>query len=328
MPTRKDVANLAAVSPTLVSYYINSSGYVGKENKVKIQHAIEKLNYRPNLIAKSLKLKRTNQLVLICNEIRNPFHSELVFGTTQLAYSKGFIMLFSNIVDDPKCIERICGFQVSGVIIASDKVDSKHINEIVRMDIPVVILTNINMNNLDNKVSQIKVDGYKAIRKLLRHVISKGHKNIAWISSCPSSKYNHIDRKTSGFLDEAMAQGLKEKSLYFIYDTASAIKAYEKVKELLKYKNAPTAYICANDAVAIGVLRAAHDNGLKVPEDIVVTGFDNSENSKLSIPALTTVDLCASRMSEVAVNMMLQKLSGKNVNSISVEGEVIIRDST
>ena len=108
MVSRKDIAKEAGVSATSVSYYVNKNGYVSKEAGQRIQAAIDKLNYHPNLVAQSLKRKSSKQIVFLCNEIKNPFYSQLISSATTAAYNHGYFILFSNIIDDKKYIQQIC----------------------------------------------------------------------------------------------------------------------------------------------------------------------------------------------------------------------------
>ncbi len=328
MVTRKDVANLAGVSPASVSYFVNKSGYVSKEKEEKIAKAIETLNYRPNLIAKSLRIKTSNQLVMVCNEIRNSFHSELVYRTTKLAYQKGYTMLFCNVIDDFDYIEKICSYQVNGVFIVTNKIAPEQINRIASMNIPTVTLTNMEWNNLDESISEIKIDVYTAMRKLVKYIIAKGHTKIAYISNCPAAKYKHIDQRTHAFLDETKGNHLDSKHIQIIYNITNASMAREAVKESFSHEDHPTAFLCGNDTAAVGVLRAIHELGLKVPDDVVVTGFDNSEISRISIPSLTTIDMFVNQLGEIMLSVMLDKINGQKTTNILIEPQLILREST
>lgn len=328
MATRKEVAELAGVSPTSVSYYINNNGYVSEEKRARISKAIEELNYYPNLIARSLKIKTTNHIVLICNEIRNPYYAELVYKMTHCAYKKGYTMLFCNIIDDPQYIDQICGYQVRGVLIASDKVSPEQINRIADMNIPTVILTNMIWDTINKNVLQIKIDTYSGMREVVKHLVSKGHKRIAYVSSCQSKEQSYYDRKFKGFIDELSSNNIDICEDYILYNITSASDSHKYVKEVMDLDVPPTAYVCCNDAVATGILSLVNEERLRVPEDIAITGFDNSENARLSIPKLTTVDIPVSQLSDIAISMMIDKINNKKTHDIMVSTELVIRKSS
>lgn len=327
MATRKDVAKLANVSPTSVSYYINESGYVSQEKRDRIEAAIKELNYRPNLIARSLKVKNTNQLLLVCNEIRNPFHSELVYYTTKFAYEHGYIMMFSNIINDQDYIKTICDYQISGAIFATNQVTEEQINYFASLGIPTLTIGNMNWDNLDEAVTKIRIDAYHAIKDLVDLMHDKGHNNLAFISSCPSYDLRFIDGKIKGFLD-----GCSENNLTcednIVYNIADAKHAYEEVLNLLNNGFEPRAFLCTNDAVATGTLRALNEFGLSVPKDAIVSGFDNTDSSQMSIPSLTTVDLELDKVSKLAIDTMIKKINNESVKDKVIKTTTIEREST
>lgn len=327
MATRKDVAKLANVSPTSVSYYINDSGYVSQEKRERIEAAIKELNYRPNLIARSLKVQKTNQLLLVCNEIRNPFYSELVYYTTKFAYQHGYVMMFSNIINDQDYIETICDYQISGVIFATNQVTEDQINYVAGLGIPTLTIGNMSWKDLNSDVTRIKIDAYHAIKDLVKLMTLKGHDDIAFISSCPSYDLRFVDGKTKGFIDGCEAAGTFDEST-IIYNIADAKKAHLEVLKALNAGFKPRAFICTNDAVATGTLRALNEYGLSVPKDAIVSGFDNTDSSQMSIPSLTTVDLELDKVSELAINSIVKRINKESVEDMTIKTTTIEREST
>jgi DNA-binding LacI/PurR family transcriptional regulator len=328
MPTRKDVATLAGVSPASVSYYINKSGYVSREKTERIQKAIDELNYRPNRIARSLKTKKTYQIVLISNEIRNPFNAELVYETTTLMYERGYTILFSNVVDDPAYADTIIGYQADGVIIVSDRFGPDKIRQIRKKNIPVVLLTNMNWDPIGDGVAQIRLDVHAAVRAAVRHIVELGHKRIGWVGSCKGPDCAQMDGKTKGFMDEMAASGLTVADKDLFFGIASARRAYEAMAPVLRKGDYPSAFVCVNDAVGIGIIGAARDNGLHVPRDVAVSGFADMEYSRLCDPPLTTVDIGMKELSRTAVDMMLRMVDGEEVADESTSWKLIVRGST
>lgn len=326
MATRKDVAQLAGVSPTSVSYYVNNSGYVSVDKQLRIQKAIDELNYRPNLLARSLKVQKTNQLLLVCNEIRNPFHAELVYYTTKYAYENDYIMLFANVQDDAEYIEKICDYQINGIIVASNKISEEKLAEISKLDIPIVAIINMDMNNLSDNITHIKVDSIPAIENIVDIIIENGHSKLAFISSCPSKDRRMVEGKTRGFIDRTRKHGLYECEDNIVYNVTSSLAAYDVTKKLISEKEL-TAIICANDAVAIGAIRAVHEAGLRVPEDVVVTGFDNSDSSMTSIPSLTTIDVSVKHISELTIEAIIKRINGESIEDMLITTKLIRRES-
>lgn len=326
MATRKDVAKLAGVSPTSVSYYVNNNGYVSKEKQEKIKAAIEELKYRPNLLARSLKVQKTNQILLVCNEIRNPFHAELVYYTTKYAYENDYVMLFANVQDDSEYIEKICDYQVNGIIIASNKISEDKLRDISDLGIPIITITNMDWENTNDHITHIKFDTIDAISNIVDIIAEKGHKRLVFIASCPSEEERMVDRKIRGFTEGVKRNGLVEEDQKILYNVTNSLTSYERTKELLKEFH-PTAIVCANDAVAIGAMRAAHEAGLKVPDDIVITGYDNTDSSITSIPSLTTIDLSLKKVSQLTIETIIKGINGVKQEDIMISTKLIRRES-
>lgn len=328
MATRKDVAELAGVSPSMVSYVINNSGYVSQKKREAICDAIEKLQYRPNMVARSLKVKSSKQLVLICNEIRNPFHAEITYQMAKKAYEKGYILLFCNVINDPKYIETICSYQVDGVFVVADKLSETQVNRIAGYGIPVVSLVNMRWDNLDEHITKIDMDTYSGMSSMIAYLIERGHTNIKYISSCPSKKLKKYDSKIAGYIDQMQKAGLPLVSDSILYDESNGDSLYEKLHKMFEADTLPTAFACCNDSVAISTMHILKGFGKRIPEDISVTGFDDTRIAQEVFPALSTVNISIEQISQVAVDAMLNKIQGIDVGDITVKTGLVIRGST
>lgn len=328
MPTRKDVAELAGVSPSMVSYVINNSGYVSQKKREAICEAIEQLQYRPNMVARSLKIKSSRQLVLICNEIRNPFHAEITYQMAKKAYEKGYILLLCNVINDPKYIETICSYQVDGVFVVADKLSETQINKIASYSIPVVSLSNMRWNNLDERITKIDLDTYHGMRSMIAYLIERGHSDIRYISSCSNKKFKKYDSKIQGFVDQMQSSNLLLTADSILYDEANGESLYEKLHEMLRANTLSTAFACCNDSVAITTMHILKGFGKRIPDDISVTGFDDTKIAQEVFPALSTVNISIKQISQLAVEAMLNKIQGTAVGDITVSTGLVIRDST
>ncbi len=329
MATRKEVALEAGVSTAAVSYFINNNGYLSQEKRERIAAAIKKLNYRPNLLAKSLKTNDSKQLVFICNEIRNPFHSEVAYGASKEAYNMGYMTLFCNVVDDEDYILKVCSFMVSGVFIATTKIRTKTVNKIAQMNIPVVILGDRTREGLDPSVTSIAIDYTMAMGALLGHVLEQGKERIAYVAASSIQDVAHQDEKTKALLKHCTQRGIALNPDWFIENATHTQVAYELVNDqIFNQKELPNAFICTNDAAALGVLRAITDHGLSVPEDVIVTGFDNTIYGQMSTPRLTTIDLTTLEISKATIHLLLDKVQGKEVEEVMITPTFVPREST
>jgi DNA-binding LacI/PurR family transcriptional regulator len=323
MASRKDVADRAGVSPASVSYYINQNGYVSKEAGEKIQKAIDELNYTPNEIARSLRIKDSKQFVFFCNDIRNPFYSQLVHVATKVATKKDYTVLFSPVVDDTKYIKKLVSHQVSGVFASNNHMNEDLINDISKRNIPVVLLRDIEWTGLDSKISQIKVIFSSIMNQIVLHLKEQGVRSICYISSSRSSNDGEIDSKTKAFMEATT-----DVPNFIVYGVSSTEDAYKKVIEKSKTIEIPDAIVCTNDGVALGVLKAAEDLGLRVPEDLKIVGFDNSGISKYTNPSITTVDIDSEEIGEIVVDLLLKKTRGEATKDIKIIPKLIVRGST
>jgi DNA-binding LacI/PurR family transcriptional regulator len=323
MASRKDVADLAGVSPASVSYFINQNGYVSKEAGVKIQCAIDELNYTPNAIARSLRIKDSKQFVFFCNDIRNPFYSQLVHRATKVATQKDYTVLFSPVVDNENHIKKMVSFQVSGVFASNNHMNVKQINNIAKRNIPVVLLRDIEWKDLDKRVSQIKVLFNSIMVEIIDHLREEGAKNICYVSSCSSLDEGKIDSKTIAFIKAS--KNIKHSIINNISATADA---YDSIIKAYSEDSSIDAVVCTNDGVALGVLKAAEKLNLKVPNDIRIIGFDNSSISQYTNPPITSVDIKSNEIGKIVIDMLLAKTKGTFVEDVLIKPKLIIRKSS
>lgn len=321
MASRKDVAALAKVSQASVSYYVNKSGYVSAQAGERIQKAIDALGYRPNQIARSLRCQDSKQFVFLCNEIRNPFFSQLVHHATQEAIKQGYVILFSTVVDDQEYIEKIFGYQISGVFASNNRLDEKSINDLAAQGIPIVILRDIEWKQLNPNVTLIKVDYKRIFNVIINHLKVQGFQRFFYLSSAKSLAY--ADEKTLNFLDETQS-GQQTVS----YQISDPQKGYDKVLELKDELRKNDAFICTNDAVAFGVRKALDTLDYSVPNDIAVVGFDNTIDSKFTVPGITTVDIQAEKIGSIAISLLNKKLQGIDVEDYIIEPQLLVRGSS
>ncbi len=326
--TRKDVAQLAGVSTATVSYYINGSGYVSKEKRQRIAKAIEELDYQPNLIAKSLKVKDTKQIVFLCSEIKNPFHAHVAYQAATEAYNHDYTILFCNVIDDERYIARICSYQVSGVFIATNRLPPEAIARITSRHIPVVVLDERLSPDLPEEVSRIILDYNEVMARTVDLMVERGKNRLFYLSSNPVGDFTINDGKTDAVVQAAKANpncaGLTvERGL------TSAPDAYRLVMERYKNQVVPGyAFLCTNDDTALGVLRALHDLGLSVPRDAAVVGVGNTYLSEMSVPRLSTIDVEIDRVSRQAIRMLVERSGQEPVPDLWIKPKLIERETT
>lgn len=326
--TRKDVARLAGVSTATVSYYINGSGYVSKEKRQRIAKAIEELDYQPNLIAKSLKVKDTRQIVFLCSEIKNPFHAHVAYQAATEAYHHDYTILFCNVIDDETYISRICSYQVSGVFIATNRLPPEAIRRITSRHIPVVMLDERMSPDIPDEVSRIILDYSQAMEETVDLLLARGKTELVYLSSNPVEDLTINDGKT-----EAVVRAAKSRfacaSLAVERGMTSAMDAYHLVMEQYRdrvYRR--SGFICTNDDTALGILRAMNDLGLSVPRDVAVVGVGNTYLSEMSAPRLSTLDVQIDLLSQRAIQMLVERCEGREVPDLWIRPTLVQRETT
>lgn len=324
MVSRKDVAKEAGVSPTSVSYYINHNGYVSESAAKRIQAAIDKLHYSPNLIAKSLKTRNSRQFIFLCNEIRNPFFTELIASATQAAYQQDYSILFSNIIDDESYLQKLCGYQVSGIFLPNGRVRKKIVDNIIKSGIPIIMLSDISWENISSKITQISTCPEQVYPQIVSHLLDQGYQKMHFLSAAKDFKHTCEDRKVQAFLQASKLDISQSVS----YNIATCEDACRYIMETWKPTTVPQAYLCSNDSIAQGVCYALLQKGVSIPQDVGIVGHDNTALSQFNIPSLSTVSLDANALGKQIIEMLIQRVNGETVDDLFVSPRFIARTST
>jgi len=336
--TIHDIAREAGVSSATVSRVLGESGYpVSGKLRNKITQLAEQMQYIPNLIGKQLKTNNNLTIGVIIPTINNPFYAAVILGIEEIARKNGYNVLLCNSLQDGKLedvyLKTMFEKQLKGLIISSIFGYQAQIMRMVELGTQFIAI--------DQKIEvpgiqQIQFDFQLGGMMAVNHLIERGHRRIAYVSS-------PLDRPSrrgiyQGYIDSIKSAGLEVIAAYVqiaeqeteIYD---GIYEFENGKvltrSLLKLGVHPTAIFACNDLTAFGVIHEIAAHGLKVPEDISVIGFDNIEFTRMVTPALTTIKQPNYEMGKLACTMLLDKLSGRDNGNIDIilQPELIERDS-
>lgn len=335
MVTRDDVAKLAGVSPTTVSHVLNNTRFVSEELREKVINAVVELKYTPNLIARSLTTKKSNQVALIVNDITNPFYGEIALGMESAAIEKGYIlMLCIGNENLESYIDSFIMRQVEGVYISSitGKLKKESVKKLINNGITVVFGSDVwdVYEEFSDSTTFLSVDFTIGISQAFTHLLDLGHTSIGFLSGLPIED-KHNERyisykncfKTNGlkFSKEFVAKTTKP------FDT-SVNGGYEAMKKLIKEKVPVTAVIATNDLMAIGALKAINEAGMSVPEDISIIGCDNILFSNTTVPPLTTLDVPKYEMGREAFRLLIENHE-QNIKSASLlKSNLVVRGTT
>ncbi|OQY31093.1 MAG: hypothetical protein B6241_14855 [Spirochaetaceae bacterium 4572_59] len=335
MTTRQDVADKAGVSPATVSHVVNSTKYVSPELKVKIERAIEELNYIPNKTARNLAMNKTEQVGILVPSLSNPYFGAIAEGMEQVARQNGYIVsLFAPEGSDYQYISTIIERQMDGVFLANTgfQFSENQLKHMERSGVSFVAGLDIGFSGKNNnsfKNSIVSLDYDPSIRNMFKYLTELGHRRIAFLSGMPVA---YSDSRKQSYLDYIGKFGLDFEEEFIITGnypfSTSAKDGYRDMKKFLSTGTDVTAVFAINDLMAIGAMKAIRGAGLKVPEDISIVGCDNIFLSEAADPPLTTIDVPKEELGRKAMELLLRMINNNEINEIPLETELIIRDST
>ncbi len=333
MATIKEVAQRARVSVGTVSNVLSGAVKVSPQLVERVSKAIRELDYHPNHIARSLKIKQTKMLGMVIPDITNPFFPLIVRGAEDAALKNGYLLVTFNTDDRTEREKQVLSMlrlrRTDGILLvtARDTTDLSHVTGTIDSGIPVLCLDRI-PNKL--KVDSVTVDNIKGAQVCIRHLISMGHRRIATITGAMGLG-TAVDRL------KGYKMALKEAHLKLDPDLIKEGNfriegGYQAAKELLLQHDRPSALFVANGMMTLGVLRALEEIGLDCPGDIAVATFDDLAIADVFRPHLTAVAqpayVMGCRGAEILIERVEGRLAPNKQLKIQLDPELKIREST
>lgn len=325
----KDVARAAGVSTATVSHVINKTRAVSEATRQRVMRAIETCNYYPNSHARSLASGRSHTLGLLVSDISNPFFPELVKSIETVAFEKGYDVILSNTdYNDERTLNYVQRFierKVAGVALMTSELDRNLIDELARYHVPVVFL---DIGSAGVCMSNLLVNYGEGIEEAIKHLVSLGHRNIAYIGG--PGHLASAAKRLEAFCNTMVGQ-LPGADRPVIYEGDFRLEGGRlAAREMFEEGELPTAVVVANDMMALGVMQECRERGLHVPEDISIVGFDDIAFAALSNPPLTTVRLPRAELGLKAVEALLATIqdSDRQGVEINIPTYLVLRDST
>jgi DNA-binding LacI/PurR family transcriptional regulator len=294
--TISDIARQAGVSKTAVSFAFNMPGRLSKETTAKVLEIARQMGYAPNPIARSLNTRRTNAIGLIVPQdiaevMANPFFAELMRGIGDVCKEAGYSLMLIPPMRG-SLLDATYAALVDGCIVSGLDADDPVVLSLVQRRVPFVMLD----TDAPPHIASVNVDDCSGAEAAMRHVLDKGHREIAILAlRSPTGSVNDytgtLRRRLDGFDAALQAYGLTLTSpgVRVIECDATVDGGRNGFDLAMTADRRPSAMLCLSDAIAWGVLEAARERGLRLPDDLAVTGFDDLPPSKLMFPALTTV---------------------------------------
>jgi LacI family transcriptional regulator len=329
MASINDVAKQAGVSVATVSKVMNNYPNISMKTRDKVNIAIEKLSYRPNIVARSLVKRRSWTIgIFLHSVLTNPFVAELLVGIKHSLHNSGYDLIYlSMMMDDPNYsfINHCRSRNVDGIVVFGLDRDNPRLKDLIHEDIPTMF---IDTDLIGKRAGYITADNRSGIMLAVDHLVELGHHNIAFISG-------QLDYIAGRDRFEGYQQGLKMYELpystsYIQFGRYTIKGGYEAMNNLLELPNRPSAIICTSDLMAIGAIDAIEVSGLNVPRDISVIGFDNTLVAEIHKPGLTTVNQNIATMGTKAIEYLILMIEDKDYSPpvITQPVDLIVRKST
>lgn len=328
MATIKDVAALAGISYTTVSHVVNNSRPVSDAVRAKVEAAIVQLAYVPSGVARSLKARATATIGLVLPNNSNPYFAELARGIEDACERNGYCVILCNSDDDPlkqrNYLRMLQEKRIDGLVLAAVD-DASPGGEWHNLTTPLVVV--------DREITGVAadvvcIDHTAGAYMATRHLIERGHRRLACVNGPANASVARL--RQAGF-DRAVAEaGLDVPARWRIESDFTAEGGYQAGLALLKAVP-PTAVFAANDMLGMGLLRAAAEQGVRVPQALSVIGFDDIHMCRYVYPALTTVGQSILALGELAAEHLLHRIQGRATGRPQrhvVAPRIVLREST
>jgi len=327
MATIRDVAREAGVSIATISRLFNGSARVSEETSKRVREVAERMGYWPNGAARSLITKRTHALGVLLPDLYGEFFSDVIRGIDLEARREGYHLVVSSSHSDAgelfAALQTMRG-RIDGLIAMAPDLDSPSPLEESAKRFPTVL---VNPGFATERCGSVAADNAAGARDMVKHLASLGHREVAFIAG-PESNRDALLR-LQGYRAAIREFGLEAAPDLVARGGFTESSGYEAARQLLARVPRPTAIFAANDCMAVGALSALREMGLRVPEDVAVTGFDDIASSSYLTPQLTTVRVEAWRLGQRAVQMLLAAMHAPAAAPIQevLPAALVIRES-
>jgi DNA-binding LacI/PurR family transcriptional regulator len=335
MATRKEVADRAGVSVAVVSYVLNNRAIVKEETRRKVKDAIRELGYRPNLTARSLKTKKTQQIAVLIHYLGNPFEAGLLLQIESTAKLHGYFVFVQTY--EPEREEELRNLlmgRVDGILLLGQSFGEDTLAYFDHLEVPVVSAMKPMIRDGDEhgNIPFVDIEWLPAMRSLVSHLRQQGHDKIAFMTA-KESQLNYAVRY------QAFLEAMRLEGLELLADgRLDGAGRFERAQAVLSGRFGSkseagsaaefTAIVCANDLMAAGCLAACRERGVRVPEDLAVAGCENILMSSQTWPPLTVIHYPRQAAGEAAMKMLIDRMNGIKTESILLSGSLVIRAST
>jgi LacI family transcriptional regulator len=331
MATIKDVALRAGVSTATVSHVVNESRAVTPETRKKVRRAIKELKYRPDGVARSLRVSQTGTIAVLISDVTNPFFAEFVRGVEDAAHQRDerYNLLLCNTEENAglerRAIDLVLERRIDGIVIAPAGGNEAILRELVDDGLPMVFGDRVLR---DVPADSVVSNNFEAAAQLTRHLISLGHRRIGLLEADLAASAIH-DR-IAGFGAEMARAGLPVDPSLIVNSPSSIAAVVTSAMKLLDLDQRPDAVFCTNNFMTLGLIQAMLERGLQCPEDMAVAGFDDFPWAAAFRPRLTVISQPAYEIGREAAMLLFDRISGRRTGptvQMVLNAKLIVRDS-
>ncbi|NAZ87680.1 LacI family DNA-binding transcriptional regulator [Kineococcus indalonis] len=301
-PTIRSVAERAGVSKSLVSLVLQGSPKVGEERRRAVLTAVEELGYRPDPAARSLAERRTRTVGVVLDDLRNPWFVDLLDGLRPVLREHGLRPVLGDTRTEPGAVRTFAELRVDGLVLVGTRTGPAELDGLARVAGTVPTVLAGGRDEVGAAVDVVADDGAAGVRLVVRHLLDLGHRHLAHLAGAGA-----VGRERRAAFERAAAAAGARHAVVQADMTEDG--GHRAARRLLAGPDRPTAVLAANDVSALGVLAAADDLGLRVPQDVSVAGYDDTSLAALRRIRLTSVDNRSRDVGRRAGQLLLDRLA-------------------
>jgi len=327
-----DLAKALGLSPSTVSRGLNDHPHIHEETIKRIKTAALNMGYQKNKFASNLRQKHTNTIGVIVPKLNSYFMATVIAGMEKVTNQQGYGLIISQSqesgVQEISCFSTLFNSRVDGFLVslAFDAQNTDHFNILFRKNIPLIFFDRVSKCN---GCMSVIIDNFKAGYEATTHLIEQGCRRIVHIGG--NLLRNVYSERLEGYKKALSDNNIElDDSLVFITDL-SGQSATKVARKVMNMKIRPDGIFTANDTSAVAIIIEMENEGIKIPEDIAVVGFNNEPVSKVVKPNLSTIDYPAQEIGEFAATSLINMLKGKqsdNLSTIVLKHKLIVRESS
>jgi DNA-binding LacI/PurR family transcriptional regulator len=325
--TLEQVAKRAGVSTATVSRVLNNPEMVKEATRLRVMAAARELNYRPNVYAQTLAGGKSRTIGVIVSNIENPFFLDILHTLEELAFEAGYELVYENTDYRPArlstAVDLMVARPLAGLAVIVSESEPEAFQRLLEWNRPVVAFDSCEPGP---HITQIRMRYEKGMQRIVEYLYSLGHRRMAFIGH--HGTLDPLRERETAFQSTVSRFEGVESSIASSNDGPGGGR--QAIHQIIESGFRPTAVLCVNDFMAIGVLRELRDQGFRVPEEVSVTGFDNIQLSEYLYPALTTVNVPRRRIGEMIFEALVppKDRPPEVQKQILIEPELVVREST